>query len=181
MSSTMRFRISGQAQPKPMNVIHLTYDSGDIQAPIPLTYNKQGGVLDLDFSGDFSATTEINTNRTFYVQGSTFTAVHIVNSIGANLVAWATNELGADSGSVTMYKNPVVVRANGVQLNLVPDSVDSWQTGITTPVDFESAAGSPILNNYYSTYLFKAPLVLRYTVGGSVEYAVMATQFEGNT
>ena len=181
MSSVSRFRISGQALPKPMNIVHLTYTSNGNDAPIPLTYNKQGGVLDLDFSGDFTETTSVSTNTTLYVQGSTFTAVHLVNSIGANLVAWATDNLGADADSITMYNNPVVVRANGVQLNLEPNSVNSWETGLTTPVDFASAAGSPALNDYYSTYLFKTPLVLRYTVSGTVLYAVMATQFEGNT
>ena len=181
MSSSLRFRISGTALPKPMNVIHLTYSSNGNSAPIPLTYNKTGGILDLNFSGDFSAITSVNTNDAFYVQGSTFTAVHIVNSIGANLRAWAEDDLGADPNSVTMYKNPVIVRASALQLDLDPNSVNSWETGITTPVDFEAAAGSPALNDYYSTYLFKTPLVLRYTVGGDVRYAVMATQFEGNT
>ena len=177
----MRFKLSGSALPKPMNVVHLTYTSNGNDAPIPLTFNKHGCVLDLNFSGDFTASTSVSSNNTLYIQGSSLMALSMVISIGPNLIAWAENNLGADAGSVTMYKNPVVVRTNGVQLNLDPNSVDSWGTGITTPVDFESAAGSPTLNDYYTTYLFKTPLVLRYTVSGSILYAVMNTQYEGNT
>ena len=181
MSSVTRFKISGQALPKPMNVVHLTYSSGGDEAPIPLTFNKRGNVLDLDFSGDFTATTSVNSNNTIYVQGSTFTALRMVMELGSNFIAWAENALGATPGSVVMYKNPVVVRANRLQINLDPNSVDSWGTGFLFPVDFDLAAGSPAFNDYYSTYLFKTPLVLQYDNAGTTNYAVMNTQFEGNT
>lgn len=181
MTSITRFKISGQALPKPMNVVHLTYTSGGNDAPIPLTFNKRGNVLDLDFSGDFNASTSVNTNNVFYVQGSTFTALHMVMELGPNFIAWAENDLGATPGSIVMTSKPVVVRANALQTNLDPNSVNSWDTGITTPVNFELAAGSPAFNDYYSTYLFKTPLVLQYDNAGTTNYAVMNTQFEGNT
>lgn len=181
MTSVTRFKISGQALPKPMNVIHLTYSSGGNSAPIPLTFNKRGNILDLDFSGDFNASTSVNTNDVFYVQGSTFTALHMVMELGPNFIAWAETQLNATPGSVVMTSKPVVVRANALQNNLDPNSVNSWETGITTPVNFELAAGSPAFNDYYSTYLFKTPLVLQYDNAGTTNYAIMNTQFEGNT
>lgn len=164
-----------------MNVIHLTYSSGGNSVPIPLTFNKKGGILDLDFSADFSSSTSVSTNDTIYVHGSTYMALHMVNELGPNFIAWAENNLSATSGSIVMYKKPIVVRANIVQADLEPNDVNSWETGVTVPVDFELAAGSPALNDYYSTYLFKTPLVLQYDSSGSTRYAVMNTQFEGNT
>lgn len=177
----MRFKISSEALPKPMSVVHPTYLSSGNEVPIPLTFNKRGNVLDLDFSGGFTSTTSINSNTTIFVQGSTFSALHMVMALGPNFIVWAENRLSATPGSLIMYKNPVIVRANALQINLEPNSVNSWDTGILTPVDFELAAGSPTLNDYYSTYLFKTPLVLQYESGGTTRYAIMNTQFEGNT
>lgn len=179
MTSITRFKISGEALSKPMTVIHPTYSSYGDDAPIPLTFNKRGNILDLDFGANFTATTPVTDHVAIYVQGSTFSALHMVMALGPNFLSWATNNLGADAGSVSMYQNPVVVRANALQIDLDPNSVNSWGTAITIPPNFQSAAGSPALNSYYSTYLFRTPLVLQYTVGGATRYAVMNTQFDG--
>ena len=188
MTSVMRFKISGEALPKPNNVVTPTYSSGGNDLAVPFTFNKRGGVLDLDFSGDFSASTDINSGNPIYVQGSTFTALRVVNSLGPNFIAWCENGANhlagdaADAGSVVLYSKPVVVRANQLQINLDPDAdIDAFGAGFTTPVNFELAAGSAATNDYYSTYLFRTPLVIQYKVSGETKYAAFNTQFEGNT
>jgi hypothetical protein len=188
MSSVTRFKISGQALPKPANVITPTYTVGDNYLAVPFTFNKQGGVLDFDFSGGFTAATDINRTNTIFIQGSTFTALRMVNSLGSNFVAWCENaanhldEQAADAGSVVLYSRPVVVRANQLAINLQPDeNVEAFGAGFTTPINFELAAGSLSTNDYYTTYLFRTPLVIQYTVSGATKYAVFTTQFEGNS
>jgi hypothetical protein len=188
MSSVVRSKISGQALPKPNNVVTPTYDVGGNDIAVPFTFNKQGGVLDFDFSGNFSASTTINSGNPIYVQGSTFTALRMVNSLGPNFIAWCENgadhldDEAADAGSVVLYSRPVVVRANQLEISLDPDTnIDAFGAGFTQPINFELAAGSPTTSDYYTTYLFRTPLVIQYKVGGVTKYAAFNTQFEGNT
>jgi hypothetical protein len=188
MTSVTRFKISGQALPKPNGVITPTYTVGGNDLAVPFTFNKQGGVLDFDFSGGFTAATEINPTDTVFIQGTTFTALRMVNSLGPNFVAWCedgANHLGgqaADAGSVVLYSRPIVVRANQLQINLQPDeNVEAFGAGFTTPINFELAAGSQLTNDYYTTYLFRTPLVIQYTVSGVTKYAVFNTQYEANS
>jgi hypothetical protein len=187
MTSLLRFKISGQSLPKPSNVVTPTYYSDGNDIAVPFTFNKQGGILDFDFSGDFSASTSISSNNTIFVQGSSFTALRVVNKLGPNFIAWcedSNNNLdgsAADTGSVVLHNTPVVVRANQLAIDLEPNSINSFEAGIDNPVNFELSAGSDTTNNYYTTYLFRTPLVIEYKVGGVKKYAIFNTQFEGNT
>jgi hypothetical protein len=193
MTSITRFKISGQALPKPGGVITPTFSSGSNDLAVPFTFNKQGGVLDFNFSGGFTAATSIQRTETVFVQGSTFTALSMVNSVGPNFIAWCENgannlldgsgnPAAADAGSVVLYNKPIIVRANQLEINLQPDNnVESFNSGFTTPINFELAAGSQTINNYYTTFLFRTPMVIEYKVSGITLYAVFNTQFEGNS
>lgn len=188
MTSVTRFKISGQALPKPNGVITPTYTSDGNDLVVPFTFNKQGGVLDFDFSGGFTAATTINRTDTAFIQGSTFTALRMVNSLGPNFISWCENGANhldgeaADVGSVVLYNKPVVVRANQLAINLQPDdNVEAFGAGFTTPINFELAAGSLSTNDYYTTYLFRTPLVIQYAVSGVTQYAVFNTQYEANS
>jgi hypothetical protein len=63
MSSITRSFANNIRLPAPSPAVALTY--GDNQV-VPFTYEKKTGVLDFDFSGTFSASTEIDTNNTKY-------------------------------------------------------------------------------------------------------------------
>jgi hypothetical protein len=157
-------------------MVVLTY--GDNQV-VPFTLNKSSGVLDFDFSGSFSATTTIDTNQTAYVQGASFSALHIVNDIGPNIVAWCEQEANADSGSVEIVEKPIVVRSNQIAVGREPNS-DNTMEESDVAFDFENASGS-VSNNFNATYLFKKPLVVTYTVNGVRKYRMFNTQNGGQT
>jgi hypothetical protein len=90
------------------------------------------------------------------------------------------DEGGADPGSVTIYEKPIIVPANVVQVNQSPNSEEALSDESDTPISYEIANGS-LSNDYYATYLFQKPLVLRYTVNGTSKWRAFLTQFgEGN-
>ena len=159
----------------------LTCTYGDAQKPIPYTYNKHTNELDFDFSGDFTSSTSVNNSDTMYARASTFNANRNILSIGPNIIAWMENQGGADIGSVRVQEYPIMVRANVLALGEEPNSVQGTDT-FNYPISFEKSAGEPV-NNYVSTFLYKKPLVLRYTTGGgsSTEYRVFATQWTFQT
>lgn len=176
MSSAVRQLANNTRLPNPSAVVALTYGTYQV---VPFTYNKSSGVLDFDFSGTFSASTSISTNDTVYVQGASFSAAHLVNDIGPNIVAWCESEVNADSGSVKIVEKPIVIRTNQIAVGREPNGYDTMQES-DTPFDFENASGSAA-TNFNATYLFKKPLVVTYTVSGLRKYRMFNTQFEGNT
>jgi hypothetical protein len=50
----------------------------------------------------------------------------------------------------------------------------------TSEISFEQSAGTAA-NNYFTTYLFKKPLVLKYTKSGITNYRCFTTQFTYQT
>ena len=177
MSSVLRTLRGRSDLPIPNGAVVLTYGGDDI--PVPWTYNN--GLLDMDFSSGFSASTIVDTNTTSYLRYSS-NALHLVNAIGPNLIAWMEDEGSADAGSVTVYEYPIVIHANGIQIGLEPNSNPTTGTS-SDPFNFTQSAGGPS-NNWYATYLFQKALVLRYTTGGgaSTEYRYFNTQIgERNT
>jgi len=176
MSSVIRTMADNRRLPYPFGVVTLVY--GDNQV-VPFTYNKQTGVLDFDFSGTFSAATEITSGNTAYVQGASFGAIHYVNNIGPNIVAWCESQAGADSGSVKISENPYVVRTAQIAVGREPNS-DDTMTESETPFNFDDASGSPA-DNYNATYLFRKPLVVTYTASSVRKYRMFNTQFDGQT
>lgn len=164
--------------PIPNGAVVLTYSTeGPDQQPVPWTYNN--GTLDLDFSGDFTSNTSIDDGDAFLRYSSG--ALHLVNSIGPNLIAWMEDRGNADAGSVTVHEYPIVIRANVIQ----PDSTGNESCTQTNndPYNFTQSAGGPN-NNWFTTYLFQKAMVLKYTTNGgsTTEYRYFLTQIgERNT
>lgn len=175
MSSASRV-ISGNVRlPGPFSASVLTYDNNQV---VPFTFNKVNGVIDFDFSGTFNANTTIDINQTAYIQGASFGALHVVNDIGPNIVAWCQTKAGANAGSVKIYEKPLIVRTNQISVGRAPNN-DSTMAESDRPFDFDTATGNSA-NNFNATYLFKKPLVVTYTVSGTTKYRMFNTQFEGN-
>jgi hypothetical protein len=179
MSSVTRSFANNTRLPYPFPVHVMTYgDGGDYNQVVPLTYDKKTGVLDFDFSGTFSANEEIFGN-TAYVQGASFNAVRQVTDIGPNIVDWCETTGGADEGSVVIHEKPIIVRTNQIAIGREPNSSGTMSES-DTPFDFEYASGNAA-NNFNATFLFKKPLVVKYTEASVVKYRMFNSQFEGNT
>ena len=182
-SSVLRFSPPGSVLPMPANVVTPTYNNGSNEVPVPFTFNKQTGIIDIDFTTGFTSGTEINNNNTLYIRSPSYSALSLVRGIGSNIKAWFENSNYADAvvGSVTMFKAPIIIPANAQMVDLEPNSINSFEYNLfETPV-FESSG--TVANNFYGTYLFREPLVIRYIVKNteSIRYAIFNTQFEGNT
>jgi hypothetical protein len=178
MSSITRSFANNTRLPAPSPVVALTY--GDNQV-VPYTYDRKTGVLDFDFSGTFSASSDIDGNNTVYVQGASYNALRQVTDIGPNIVAWCENaaNANADEGSVVIHEKPIIVRTNQIAVGREPENDDAMIES-EDPFDFEYASGNAA-NNFNATFLFKKPLVVKYTVASVVKYRMFNTQFEGNT
>jgi hypothetical protein len=181
MSSVSRAVPSTGTLPYPNNVVTPLYDDGSNNgAPVPFTLTRSG-VFDMDFSSGFDTSKSIITNSSTYIRGSSLNALRTVVDIGPNIKAWFVSQESADSAdTVTLYKAPVVVKTNILATDLDPNSIDCYDAGFTTPPDFSVAYGDDA-NNYYSTYLFRTPMVIKYFVSGTANYAIFNTQYEGNT
>lgn len=174
MSSVGRQRASNSQLPIPFGAVVLTYGNNVV---VPFTLNRVYGILDFDFSGNFSASSTISTNMTTYIRGASFNALHNVNNIGPNIIAWCESQADADIGTVKIHEKPVVVRVNQIAVGRNPNT-DNTMAESNTPFDFEKAGGSDT-NNFNVTYLFKKPLVVTYTVNSVTKYRMFNTQFTG--
>lgn len=188
MTSVGRYTASNLNLPNPMGAVMLTYNitpesENATYLPVPITYDKTTGKIDFDFSTGFSSSTTIDSNETVYLRSNNLSAIHNVTGIGPNMIAWLENEGGADAGSVTVYEKPVVVRVNATAVPRDPNG-DGAMEESTDEISFEKSSGSSA-NNFYATYLFKKPLVVKYTKPvedvTTVHYRMFTTQLSPQT
>lgn len=188
MTSLLSSYKLGNTLPNPTGCVVLTYNDGTNDVPVPFIFDRRTSILDIKFDGTasgFDENTTMQTNDTKFFRGQTFNTLYTINGIGPNFIEWLENEGGATAGTVQIHEKPIIVPANVVQVNGDPNNWNSMETS-TTPISFETANGGPS-NDYYATYLFKKPLVVKYTVTPTspnlpyTEYRAFMTQFEGNT
>jgi len=178
MSSVQRSYALGSRLPTPSQFVVCSYSGPDgYEVPFPWRFNKQTQAIDLEFVNGFDASTNLNDNPLF-MRGQSLRAVHNVLALGANFVAWAENSLSADAGTVVMVERPIICDANMVCPGLDPNSGASDSS--SDPISFEKSAG-PLVSDYHKSMIFMKPLVIRYSVGGSVNYRYFSNNFEGNT
>jgi len=178
MTSVHRTYGMGSRLPHPADFVMCTYlDQDENTLPFPWRFNKQTQAIDLEFVNGFTSSTELNDNP-LYVRGQSLRAAHNVLTLGPNFVSWMENGGGADAGSVVMIERPILCDANVVCPSQNPNS--GGTNSSTEPISFESSAG-PLTSDYLKTMIFMKPLVIRYTVSGTVNYRYFANNFEGNT
>jgi len=170
---------SNNSLPNPGAVVALVY-GGNPDKPVPFTYDRVTGTLDFDFSTGFTNNTTISRNTTMYIRGSSLSAIHNVRAIGPNIVDWLVTKGYADVGTVALYETPIVVRANLVAYGNGEPNDDNTMIESETPWNFNEASGDST-TEYFSTFLFKKPLIVTYTKTGTRKYRLFNTQFDGQT
>ena len=175
MSSTFRTFASNIVLPQPGSVVTISYNS----LPIQFSYDGKTGTLDFIFANGFDVNADLNRTTTFYVRGSNNGAIHSVDKIGPNFISWLETNEGVDVGSITIHEKPIVFRANLLLPTREPNN-DHAMFESTSEISFEQSAGTAA-NNYFTTYLFKKPLVLKYTKSGITYYRAFTTQFTYQT
>ena len=179
MTSLLSSYKLGNTLPNPTSCRVCVYSDGTNVVPVPFTFDRRTSTLDMRFSPGFTNSTDIITSAKYF-RGQTFGTLYTIDSIGPNFIEWLETPFpggGADAGSVTIWEKPIVVPANVVQVDLNPVVIDSTGTS-ANPISFELANGGPS-NEYYATYLFQKPLVVKYTKGGgaATEYRAFLTKF----
>lgn len=174
MSSAIRTVSSNIVLPQPGSVVTISYNG----LPIQLSHDRNG-TLDFVFSNGFNVTADINRTTTMYVRGSNNGAIRFVDKIGPNFISWLETNEGVDVGSVTIYEKPIVFRANLLLSEREPNN-DHAMFESTDQLSFEQSSGNEA-NKYFTTFLFKKPLVLKYKKAGVTYYRSFTTQFTYQT
>ena len=175
MSSVLRTTASNVVLPQPEGVITISYNG----IPIQFSYDKKNGTLDFIFANGFDVNADINRSTTFYFRGSNKAAIRLVDKIGPNFISWMETNEGVDVGSISLYEKPIVFYTNLLLPNREPND-DHAMFESTSEISFVKSAGDEE-NNYFSTFLFKSPLVLKYTKSGITYYRCFTTQFSPQT
>jgi hypothetical protein len=175
MSSVLRSFSSHVGLPHPGGVITITYNG----IPIQFSYDKRNGTLDFIFANGFDVNADVNRTTTVYVRGSNNEAIRLVDKIGPNFISWMETNEGVDVGSISVYEKPIVFRAN-ILLPGRETNNDHAMFESTGQLSFEQSSGTEA-NKYFTTFLFKKPLVLKYTKSGIIYYRTFTTQFSPQT
>ena len=175
MSSVLRTVSSNIGLPQPGGVITISYNN----IPIQFSYDKRNGTLDFIFANGFDVNADVSRSATLYVRGSNNGAIRLVDKIGPNFISWMETNEGVDVGSISVHEKPIVFRANLLLPTREPNN-DHAMFESTSEISFVNSAGEDV-NNYFTTFLFKSPLVLKYTKSGIVYYRCFTTQFSPQT
>lgn len=193
MSSVLRTDV-GKAKPftKFTSIKSLSYSDNVIEhiVLIPFSYNNgildiavQDGSLDMINNGYVSNYTGGN-----YPDGFSWRMVKLmggegrVTSLGPNFLTWITaylsDEVGDTVTNVTLQVAPVMTR---VQQSVSSSSVLNNQYAIrlstNAPKSDEYIIEGNEANNYFSVWVFKTPITVKFTYNGNTQYATLYTQF----
>jgi hypothetical protein len=175
MSSVLRSTASNVVLPQPEAVITISYSG----IPIQLSYDKKTATLDFIFANGFDEEADINRTTTFYFRGSSNGAIRLVDKIGPNFISWLETNEGVDVGSISVHEKPIVFLANLLLPGREPNN-DHAMFESTSEISFVKSPGDEA-NDYFATFLFKSPLVLKYTKSGITYYRCFTTQFSPQT
>ena len=171
----LRTYASNVGLPHPEGVITICYAG----LPIQFSYDRQTATLDFIFANGFNVTADLSRTTTIYIRGSSKGGIHLVDKIGPNFISWMEINEGVDVGSISIHEKPIVFSANLLLPNREPNN-DHSMFESTSEISFVKSAGTEA-NNYFATYLFKSPLVLKYTKSGITYYRCFTTQFSPQT
>jgi hypothetical protein len=163
---------------------------GSIDVPIPFTVVNQ--VLDINVNQSADIQTFVNNGTApedfANIQGKAFGGTKLVMSLGANMTTYLGNWIdniesigSAYTGPLVLYIQPVMTKVQLVNPKFATSNGAferdrSW--GITTqaPVSTEYTGGEST-NNFYTAWIFKTPMTIRYEVTGAYKYITMTSQF----
>ena len=163
----------------------LTFNNSHHTILVPFVYAN--GVLDVAPINGFVPSEGIGNNISN--NGYSWRMVRIiggfgvVNKLGANFITWFENWTDVDPGSETIFVAPVMTKVG----QSVPsgNSILNSQFAVSggeRPTIYESPSSDQYVtgyqgNNWDTVWVFKTPLTIQYTLGGTIQYATFYTQF----
>ena len=107
----------------------------------------------------------------------------VVNKLGADFITWFENWTDVDPGSETIFVAPVMTKiAQSVPSGNSILNSQYVVSGGQRPTIYESPSSDQYVtgyggNNWDTVWVFKTPLTIQYTLGGTIQYATFYTQF----
>jgi hypothetical protein len=170
MSSVLRVTASAKTLPLPETVFCLMFAG----KAVPFYYDKRTQALDVRFVNGFTSSTTVTGEEDLWVRANLENGHFLVNKVGSNFKTWYETAYGADEGSVSVHEPGVVTKANVIATFGTPDDEGVFSSETTTPISYESAAGTDS-DDYLATVLFKKGLVITYTKTGTRYYRGFTT------
>jgi hypothetical protein len=170
MSSALRVTASAKSLPLPEAVYCLMYND----RAVPFYYDKSTQALDVRFVNGFTSSTTVTGSEDLWVRANLENGQFLVTKVGPNFKTWYETAYGAEAGSVSVHEPGVVSKANVIATFSTPDGSGVFSNETTTPMSYESAAGTET-DDYLATVLFKKGLVITYTKSGTRYYRGFTT------
>jgi hypothetical protein len=155
----------------------------------PFTYSN--GILDLNYIDNFEADVvtggepPIGDDTTAGPFVKNMGGLGLVRSLGPNMIEYVTNWMtnngpGApDAGSIQVYTPGSVIRVQAA-LKTQLDMYDTYTIQDDAPSSSEFVWGNAA-DNYRATWVFKTPICITFTTGGTRKYLSLYTVFSKDT
>lgn len=160
-----------------------------VQLPIPFTVVNQ--VLDINVaqSSDVQLYVDngIQPADESNLQGKAFGGGSLINSFGPNMTTYLRNWINnietlgsAYTGPLVIYIQPFMTKVQMANPSFCNNGAferdRSWGISTQPPVSGEYIGGGPP-SNYFTAWIFKTPMTVRYEVAGGYKYITMTSQF----
>jgi hypothetical protein len=180
MSSVVRSYGAVEAKTKFVPVKSLSYHNIVTNHTVLVPFTYSNGVLGLSTTTPgFTYEHSIDTNGYSWRMVKPMGVEGVVNALDESFTQWFEYYEEADNGSTTIQVAPVVTK---VQMSVphggsILNSQYCYRSGLTEPPTSSEFVTGSAATNYDTVYVFKTPLVLRYTDSGNARYASIYTQF----
>jgi hypothetical protein len=159
--------------------------------PIPFVVVNQVLDINVNQSSDVQLFVDNGNEPLEYsnLQAKAAGGASLIKSLGPNMTTYLRNWINsvetlgtAYTGSLVIHIQPFMTKVQMVNPSLGINGEGAFQRdsswGITTeaPVSGEYIGGGPA-NNYFTAWVFKTPMTIRYEVAGGYKYITMTTQF----
>jgi hypothetical protein len=198
MSSVLSFYHPAPAPPtKFFDVLTGSYQDSIINAPntvnMPIPYIVTNQVLDINTAQSSDVTLFVNSgnapSNTVSYQAKVMGGTNLIISLGPNITTYLRiliqniESLPSQySGPLELYIKPVMTKIQTVaQAQGDSPLNDEAVWGVTTepPVSDQYIGGGPS-QNFFTVYVFRSPMTIRYTISGTDKYLTFTSQFSAN-
>lgn len=161
-----------------------------IQLPIPFTVVNQ--VLDINVNQSDDIQTFVNDGTTpedySDLQAKAFGGASLIESFGPNMTTYLRNLIKGEESLGAAYTGPIVIYVRPVMTKVqMADPVFGQSGGVfvrdgswgftTQPPASAEYTGGGSANNFFTAWVFKTPITIKYEVTGGYKYLTMSTQF----
>jgi hypothetical protein len=195
MTSTLRSYSRFATPTKFFDVLTPAYYDGTVlggyNLPIPFTVENQ--VLDINTAQSSDAATFVNNgdspDTAVNFQCKAIGGARVVSSFGPNMLTWLSKRIQNEEGLGAPYDGPLHLTVQPLMTKIqlaAPEQGDGPLNdesvyGITDAAPSSSEyIGGDEMSSYYTSWVFKTPITIRYRGPSGFKYLTMTSQFSAN-